>query len=109
MEKRMSKINIERLTHKELVQLQQEITMALGERRAQELQTLKRRIADMASSAGFDLGEVVGGGRGGKRGPAPIKFRNPKNSAQTWTGRGRKPLWMVEALKKGQRMESFAI
>ena len=25
------------------------------------------------------------------------------------TGRGRKPTWMVEALRKGQKMESFAI
>ena len=37
------------------------------------------------------------------------KFRNPKDASQTWTGRGRKPNWLVEALKKGAKMDTFAI
>jgi DNA-binding protein H-NS len=30
-------------------------------------------------------------------------------SGETWAGRGVKPKWMVEALKKGKKMESFLI
>jgi DNA-binding protein H-NS len=30
-------------------------------------------------------------------------------SGETWAGRGAKPRWMVEALKKGKKMESFLI
>jgi DNA-binding protein H-NS len=37
----------------------------------------------------------------------PPKYRSP--SGETWAGRGVKPRWMVEALKKGKKMESFLI
>ena len=41
-----------------------------------------------------------------KGGPA---YRNPCNSAETWTGRGRKPKWVREALARGVRLEDLAI
>ena len=34
---------------------------------------------------------------------------NPDDPAQTWTGRGRKPNWLVARLKKGAKVENFAI
>ena len=37
----------------------------------------------------------------------PPKYRSP--SGGTWAGRGVKPKWMVAALKKGKKMESFLI
>ena len=37
----------------------------------------------------------------------PVKYRGP--NGQTWSGgRGRKPLWVVEALKAGKKVEDFA-
>jgi DNA-binding protein H-NS len=41
-----------------------------------------------------------------KGGPA---YRNPCNSAETWTGRGRKPKWVRDALARGVRFEDLAI
>ncbi|MFV1978322.1 MAG: H-NS family nucleoid-associated regulatory protein [Myxococcota bacterium] len=41
-----------------------------------------------------------------KGGPA---YRNPSNSAETWTGRGRKPKWVREALARGVRLEDLTI
>jgi DNA-binding protein H-NS len=41
-----------------------------------------------------------------KGGPA---YRNPCNSAETWTGRGRKPKWVREALARGVRLEDLTI
>jgi DNA-binding protein H-NS len=37
----------------------------------------------------------------------PPKYRSP--SGETWAGRGQRPKWMVEALKKGKKMDSFLI
>jgi DNA-binding protein H-NS len=37
----------------------------------------------------------------------PPKYRSP--SGDTWAGRGARPRWMVEALKKGKKMDSFLI
>jgi DNA-binding protein H-NS len=37
----------------------------------------------------------------------PPKYRSP--SGETWAGRGARPRWMVEALKKGKKLENFLI
>jgi len=36
-------------------------------------------------------------------------YRNPSNSAETWTGRGRQPKWVRDALASGARFEDLAI
>ncbi|MBO1530609.1 H-NS histone family protein [Psychrobacter sp. F1192] len=38
-----------------------------------------------------------------------IKYRNTANYEETWTGRGRKPTWLVEALAAGRNLEEFAV
>jgi DNA-binding protein H-NS len=46
----------------------------------------------------------------GAKSVSVAKFRNPDAPEQTWTGRGRKPNWLVEKLKKrGVTMDDFAI
>jgi DNA-binding protein H-NS len=37
----------------------------------------------------------------------PPKYRGP--SGETWAGRGARPRWLVEAMKKGKRAEDFLI
>jgi DNA-binding protein H-NS len=44
------------------------------------------------------LTDVVGGrGKGRGKSLAGVRFRHPDNSSLTWSGRGRKPKWLVEA------------
>lgn len=38
-----------------------------------------------------------------------IKYRNPADPNQTWTGRGKQPNWLKEAIEMGARKEDFAI
>lgn len=40
--------------------------------------------------------------------PVAPKYRHPV-SASTWTGRGKAPLWIVEAEKNGQTRQQFLI
>lgn len=37
------------------------------------------------------------------------KYRNPDKRAETWTGRGRMPLWMMAMVKKGKKPADFLI
>ncbi|MDE2407409.1 MAG: H-NS histone family protein [Xanthomonadaceae bacterium] len=46
------------------------------------------------------------GTRGGKVAP---KYRNPANEKETWTGRGRSPLWLSALLATGRKQEEFLI
>jgi DNA-binding protein H-NS len=36
-------------------------------------------------------------------------YRNPNNPAETWTGRGRKPRWLVAALDAGSTVDQCRI
>lgn len=44
----------------------------------------------------------------GKRAKVEPKFRNPDDFAQTWTGRGKMPLW-VKALHEAGKLDSARI
>jgi len=37
------------------------------------------------------------------------KYRNPENKTETWAGRGLRPKWIAALLKKGKKLEDFAI
>jgi DNA-binding protein H-NS len=74
---------------------------------------LREAIDAVLASSGLTIGDLYprakqanGRGKGGKAG---VKFRNPKDPSQTWTGRGRRPHWLVEAIKTGAKQESFAV
>jgi DNA-binding protein H-NS len=44
----------------------------------------------------------------GTKKPVPIKYRHPESGA-TWTGRGKAPLWVVEAESAGKNRKEFLI
>jgi DNA-binding protein H-NS len=41
--------------------------------------------------------------------PVQPKYRNPAEPSETWAGRGKKPRWVIAALKKGKHLEDFRI
>jgi DNA-binding protein H-NS len=85
------------LSLKDLRTLRERVDTAIAEREVQDRADVKAKLADIAAKAGFSVGELFGPGRSGKRVAAAIKYRNPKDPSQTWTGRGRKPTWIVAA------------
>ena len=105
----MARVNgLDKMSYADLLKLQERTDAAIAQKRVDEAAATKEALRAMAEKAGFNLNELFGK-RGGKRGPSSIRYRNPKDASQTWTGRGRKPNWLVDALKKGARIETFAI
>ena len=99
---------MDKLTYKELVELQQRVADAMVERKAAERTDVRRKLAELAAASGFELSELVGNKASSRKGTkVDAKYRNPANPTQTWAGRGRQPTWLVTALKKGQKLESF--
>ena len=45
----------------------------------------------------------------GPRKKAPIKFRNPDNPDETWSGRGKQPVWMREYLAEGKSIKNLEV
>ena len=104
----MARVNVDKMPLKKLLDLERQLKGAIATARERERAEVKGELAVLAEKRGFSLRELMGGrGKGGKVAP---KYRNPDNAAETWTGRGRKPNWLVAELKKkGAKIEDFAI
>jgi len=79
----------------------------------QQFAEIRRTLESQARNAGFDIYELFGGraarAAGGERKAVPPKYRNPDNADQTWTGRGKQPVWLRDLLAAGKKLESMAI
>ena len=101
--------NLERMSYAELTKLEVEIARLKAAKQNEERAALREKISAMAKEHGFEMGELFDKGRKGKGSVAP-KYRDPKNSENTWTGRGRMPRWMVAATKGSKaKKEDFLI
>jgi DNA-binding protein H-NS len=66
---------------------------------------IDERLVELRAELEKQLARPKGKSLKGKK--VPPKYRSP--SGETWAGRGARPKWMVEALKKGKKMEDFLI
>jgi DNA-binding protein H-NS len=112
----MAKVALNTLSLKELVELQSDVATAIVERKAADKTALQQKMAEMAAASGFTLGELLDGGkakrgaRAGSGGTAPVKYRNPENPSETWSGRGRMATWLKERIgKRGVKAEDFLV
>ena len=103
------------LSFADLQELQADIAKAIEERAEQERKAVLAEMEELARQKGFAGIEAVLGSQSGsvskprKRGTVPPKYRNPANADETWTGRGRKPKWVVAALEAGSSLDDFLI
>jgi DNA-binding protein H-NS len=104
----MASVNVDKLSLKELVDLEARVRRAILNAKERERADLKSKIASLAENAGFSVSELFGGGRG-KGGKVAVKYRNKDNPAETWTGRGRQPKWLAARLAKGSKLADFSI
>ncbi|MCH9765672.1 MAG: H-NS histone family protein [Alphaproteobacteria bacterium] len=108
--KRRSTVKVDELSLKDINSLEQELQKAKAQVRDRERKALKAKIDKLLSGTGFTIFDIYGVG-GKKRGKtvSVAKFANPDDPSDTWTGRGRKPNWVLARLKKGQKLSDFAI
>lgn len=81
---------------------------------AKVTEELRAKIEALAAKSGLTLYDILdtkssSGNSKLKGSKVAVKYRNPKDAAQTWSGRGRQPKWLVAALKKGEKIESFLV
>jgi DNA-binding protein H-NS len=87
-----------------LQSVQKKIGVVLGRRK--EADKLKAKLRKMAERLGVKV--TIEGGDGDFM-PEPVKYKNPDDVLETWTGRGRKPKWLLEEINKGKKLEDFEI
>jgi DNA-binding protein H-NS len=101
-------IDLSKLSLEELQTLAQDIEAEIVNRREAERERVLAQMRELAGSLGLSLEDILRQERGKSGGVAP-KYRHPDNPALTWTGRGKRPVWVTEALASGKTLEDLAI
>ncbi len=105
----MSNVDISNLSVAELERLKGSIDSAIANRRDGELLNLRQAIDEMVEEAGFTLDEVLQVRTTTKKRAVKAKYSNPSNPTETWSGRGRKPIWVQEWIAAGNDLNDCLI
>lgn len=103
------------MSYSALLELRKSVDEAIDRQHTDERQELTNRLANIAKLIGSDMGAAPAKTMPAKRGSpnkgrkVKLKYRNPKQQSETWTGRGRQPRWLVHQLATGKKIESFLI
>jgi DNA-binding protein H-NS len=105
----MANFNLEAMSLKELQQLQKDLAKAISTYEDRNKAEARAKLEALAKEMGYALTDLIGEKVKSTRAPAVAKYRHPQDAALTWSGRGRKPLWFVEALEAGKTPGELAI
>jgi len=89
----------------DLWELHEQVTAKLTRQLAIEKTRLEERLHKLGSAS-----KAITSDR--QRRPYPKvlpKYRNPKNPAETWSGRGKQPRWLTAQLRSGKKVNDFLI
>lgn len=117
------KVNLKGMSRKELEKLRADVDKALEQVSSREMDLAIKAAEKAAAAHGFSLAQLTGGEaaapkkRGRKPGSKNAKpkkagaprYKNPADASQTWTGKGRQPVWFKDAVTAGADPESMAI
>lgn len=83
---------------------------------------VRSRISKFLKAEGYTAEEIFGTGAakpgrkaakkgttGRKLGKVAPKYRNPSNTKEVWTGRGKQPRWLAALVAGGKKVEDFLI
>lgn len=109
----MANIDLSSYNVSELKGLQHDIEKEIKSRQQGDLAQARQQILAIAQKAGISVEELLATGtkkpnKGiGKK--VEAQYQNPSDKAQTWTGRGRQPRWITEAIAGGKQLADFRI
>jgi DNA-binding protein H-NS len=113
----MSKLNLAIMQVEDLWQLYEELVNVLADKISAEKGELEDRLARLNSFEivrGFGTSPPVSLSSTDralrpKYPKVPPKYRNPLAPSQKWSGRGKRPKWVIAALEAGQRLDDLKI
>ena len=109
----MANIDLAGYNLNDLKRLQAEVEKEIKDRQQQELKKARDQILAIAQEVGVSIEDLIVSSSGKPRGntgtKAQPRYENPADNSQTWSGRGRQPRWIVEALNSGKTLEDLKI
>jgi len=114
-------IKLNKMTMTELRRLRGKVDAELKRRDDSARKEVLKQVKKIAAEHGVELSDVLAEAkpRAARKAPAkaaaskgkrvPVKYRNPDDASQGWTGRGRKPRWVEEWIAGGKSIDDLLI
>ncbi|ARU00055.1 H-NS family nucleoid-associated regulatory protein [Yoonia vestfoldensis] len=105
----MFKENLDSMSVNELKHLHKDIIKTISTFEDRQKAEARAKVEALAKELGFSLSELMSSDKKASRTAVAPKYQHPENPTLTWSGRGRKPLWFIEALASGKTPKDLAI
>ncbi|OQS11655.1 KorB protein [Chromobacterium violaceum] len=102
-------MDLQALSFIELKDLLAQVEAEIGQREKAEKAEAKNKILELAKAHGLSLDELFKQAESKVKKSVEAKYRHPTDASLTWSGRGRKPLWVQALLDQGKTLEELAI
>ena len=101
-------IDLSKFSIEDMEALAKDIEAEIIGRREAERERVLAQMRELAATIGTTPEELFR--RTGKvvEKVVAVKYRHPDDPSLTWTGRGKRPLWVVEALAAGKTLDDLA-
>ncbi|MBV0892891.1 H-NS histone family protein [Paracoccus sp. Z118] len=103
--------DLDDMTIEQLRELRKNVDQAITSYETRTRQAALDAVEEVAREHGFKLADLVEGTKTGRKrasASADIRYVNPDNSDQTWSGRGRRPGWVKAALEAGRSLDELS-
>lgn len=107
----MSNIDLNSLTVDELKKISADATALIQNKEDSQIREAYEEVKRLAATVGMTPDEIAvwGNNQARKRKQVDIKYRDPANPQNTWTGRGIQPRWLTQKLEAGHKKDDFLI
>ena len=102
-------MDLSSLSLSELRTLHDDIKKQMKKREHDDLSKAREQILAIAQSVGVSVKDLVGTGIRAKTGTVAVRYRNPDDASQQWTGRGRQPKWVKEWTDSGKSRDLLKV
>lgn len=102
-------VDLSKLSLEELETLAKDIETEITNRRQAERERVLAQMRELAASIGTTPEEILRRtGRVVEKAVVAVKYRHPDDPSLTWTGRGKRPQWVTDALAAGKTLDDLA-
>ncbi len=94
-------IELSNFTVDELREIAKRATAVATEKQKDEVADTVKKLLALSDSTGIPLKQLIAPYKRRAYPPSRIKYRNPDNPDQAWSGRGQKPAWYRAKIEAG--------
>ena len=102
-------MDLSNMSMNELRQLHEKTQLELKTREHQDIARAREQVLAIANKVGIPLRELLVGGIRVGTGKVAVRYRNPGDGSQQWTGRGRQPKWVKAWVEAGQPLDLLRV